>query len=148
MTTTPWQTTWRLGSGAGPRGSCLAAACDLAFNVHSKRLPQGGSKLLASMSLTYSLLLFDRRRDKLRRGRAAVAHMTSAAGAGRPDYNSDEEVYETARAVDEAGGLAFDADGNQVIAGEADSRKVSLTIGAELRGGGSAAVASHGTKVS
>ena len=55
--------------------------------------------------------------------RSAAAYM-AASGAGRVDYNSDEEVYDMARAVDEAGGLVFDADGNQVIAGDADNRKV------------------------
>ncbi len=60
--------------------------------------------------------------------RAATAHMVAAVGASRPDYNSDEEVYNTARAVDEAGGLVFDADGHQVIAGEADSRKVCSAL--------------------
>ena len=54
--------------------------------------------------------------------------MAAAVGASRPGYNSDEEVYNTARAVDEAGGLVFDADGNQVIVGEADSRKVRLHV--------------------
>jgi len=56
--------------------------------------------------------------------------MAAPVGASRPDYNSDEEVYNTARAVDEASGLVFDADGNQVIAGEADSRKVRLRFAA------------------
>ena len=65
------------------------------------------------------------------RCRAATAHMAATAGAARPDYNSDEEVYNTARAVDEAGGLTFDADGIQVIAGEAENGKVSPSAGVD-----------------
>ena len=59
--------------------------------------------------------------------RSAVAY-TAASGVERPDYNSDEEVYNTARAVDEAGGVLYDADGNQVIAGNADNRKVCRLV--------------------
>ena len=58
------------------------------------------------------------------RQRSATAAAAAAAAVAGSGYDTDDEVYRTASAVDAADGIRYDSDDNQILAG-VERRKVA-----------------------